>query len=83
MYESYPKPYKYFRSFFYHKKQNKENFDDLKFLSRKQIDEDAQSSHSDCMIIESDIPSSTLNDVSNKTKTKVKYIYIYSSLVKF
>jgi len=49
--------------FFHSEKKNKENFE---YVSTKQIDDDdddAESSHSDCLIIEPDVPSS--NDVSN------------------
>jgi len=42
-----------------HNEKNKENFE---FISTKQIDDDAESSHSDCLIIEPDIPTTTSND---------------------
>ncbi len=51
-------------SFLYSVKKNKENFE---FISTKQIDDDddAESSHSDCLIIESDMTSSTITITSD------------------
>jgi len=58
--KSYLKP----SFFFYNEKKNKENFE---FVSHKQIDDDddAESSHSDCLIIEPDVPTSKSDEVSN------------------
>ncbi len=57
--------------FFYNGKKNKENFE---FVSHKQInddDDDAESSHSDCLIIEPVVPTSKSDDVSN-SKNQLK-----------
>ncbi len=48
--------------FFSNAKKNKENFE---FISTKQIDDDAESSHSDCLIIEPDVSIPTPKDVSH------------------
>ncbi len=52
----------------YNGKKNKENFE---FVSHKQIDDDAESSHSDCLIIEPVVPTSKSDDVSN-SKNRLK-----------
>jgi hypothetical protein len=59
---------------FYNSKQNKENLD---CISKEDDNNDAESSHSDCLIIESNTPTSPTIDVSNLINSKIKYIFIF------